>query len=380
MWCSLRLIIGGSCLAGLLNVAVLAQNPTLSLEATAVNRVPLEKPTTEITVGPSDILTLQIFARNWSPNGEALRAMQAVIDDRSYSSGESGKILPLDYETTTKQQMENKENAYVDVFAADYVFAGLKELAVVDTISWGYRYLNVVVDRDEAVVCPEPDTRYSCGILNVKVSEDASGTFLFGLDDRWENSILRDADNLPIGPMEYEAITIHVVKGASPLRIVSSTPPSGSVDARQAVTGGPRAGGWDKIELTFNNDAEGLTPEDFTIEDGTPNPPHVRKVTIDGRTATLLLDRGIRRRAWTNVTHNTSRTGIRIGSLPGDVNNDGAINVTDVVFLVRAGRPGSDALPAYQVDIDRDEQTDTHDVLRLIDLLNEPDVYRVRLR
>jgi len=380
MWCTLRQVVGGSCLTGLLAVTVAAQNPTLSLEATAVNWVPLEKPTTEITVGPSDILTLQIFARNWSPNGEALRAMQAVIDDRSYTSGESGKILPLDYELTTAQETENKNNAYVDTFAADYIFAGLKELAVVDTISWGYRYLNVVVDRDQSVVCPEPDTRYSCGILNVKVSEDASGTFLFGLDDRFENSILRDADNLPIGPMEYDAITIHVVKGASPLRIVSSTPPSGSVDARRAVGSGRATGGWDKIELTFNNAAEGLTPEDITIEDGTPNPPRITKVTIDGRTATLLLDRGIRRRAWTDITHHTSRTGIRIGSLPGDVNNDGAVSVTDVMFLVRAGRPGPDGLPPYQGDINRDGRADTHDVLRLIDLLNEPDAYRARLR
>jgi hypothetical protein len=380
MWCTLRHIAGGFCLAGLLAVTVAAQNPTLSLEVTAVNWVPLEKPTTEITVGPSDILTLKIFARNWSPNGEAVRAMQAVIDDRSYSSGESGKIEPHDYELTTKQQLENKNNAYVDVYAADYIFAGLKELAVVDTISWGYRYLNVVVDRDQSVVCPEPDTRYSCGTLNVKVSEDALGTFLFGLDDRFENSVLRDESNRLIGPMEYEAITIHVVKGASPLRIVSSTPPSGSVDARRAVAGGRAAGGWDKIELTFNSDAEGLTPEDVTIEDGTTDPPRITKVTIDGRTANLLLDRGIRCRVWTNITHNTSRTGIRIGCLPGDVNNDGAINVTDVVFLVRAGRPGSDALPSYQADIDRDGRTDTHDALRLIDLLNEPDVYRVRLR
>lgn len=390
-------------LAGLLATAAPGRNPTLWLEVTAVNAISLATPASEITAARGDVLTAKIFVRDWSADGERLRALQATMDPFGYTSGSSGTVQPVDFDATSARGDENKKNGFIDVSDPAYLLAGLERIAVVDTVSYGYRYLNVSISRDDAPVSPQDGTKYYCGTVNLAVSDDAFGHFVLGLDEDPAGSALRDVENRLIVPLDFERLTVHVVSGAAPLRIVSSDPPSGAIDARQprktcaGPTGPSLAGaarnslpqrGWETIDLTFNADTRGLTIEDFSISDGTSNPPRVTRLQPKGPVVTLALDCGVRSGEWTTITHMASGTGTRVGCLPGDVSNDGAVNANDMLLLMYSSAAGggrsampevADPLPAYRVDIDRDGAVGVTDVLRLIELLNHPDAYRAAL-
>ena len=137
--------------------------------------------------------------------------------------------------------------------------------------------------------------------------------------------------------------------------------------------------------MTFNTDTGELRIEDFSINDGTSNPPRVARLQPNGSVVTLALDCGVRSGEWTIITHVPSGTGTYVGCLPGDVSNDGAVNANDMLLLMYSSAAGggrsampevADPLPAYRVDIDRDGAVGVTDVLRLIELLNHPDAYR----
>lgn len=384
-------------LGGLSATAALGQNPTLSLEVTAVNSTPLPEPVTKIKAGPGDVLTVQLFVRDWSPDGETLRAVQASIDTHGYISGYSGNVKPVNYDAALAKVEENKENGFIDVSNPRYVFAELTHLAMVDTRSYGYRYLNLVLAHEDARPCAQDGVRYYYGTLKLRVSDDASGPFILGFDEDPAASVIRDPQNQTIIPLDFERLTIDVVGGAVPLRLISSDPPSGAIDARlskQMIAGptlqtvGKQAGktaphcGWKTVDLNFNGDAGGLTAEDLTVEEGGSAkgaPPLIRQVLPKGSVVTVVFDRGIRSRKWTTIKHTASGTGIRLASLPGDVNNDSAVNADDLLALIY--RPDSaDPLPSYRCDIDRDGSSGVSDALRIIDVLNHPTAYRAVLR
>lgn len=369
-----RMFTVGVCFGfGVFPAAGAAQQPTLSLEVTSVNGKPLKKSTGKITAGPGDVLGLKIFVRDWSPDGQKLRALQAQIESRGYTSGSSGSILPVDYQETTLSEFENKANAFIDTKDPQYVFKGVKEIPVVDTLSWGYRYLLIAINTDDAISCPQDGTRFSCGTLNVQVSDDASGVFLLGLDENPSASTIQDENDAGILPLHFEQLTVNVLEAAAVLRVLGSDPPAGAIDARQR-----KRGGWDRINLIFNADTAGVKAGDFTIEDGTRHAPKIRKLESSGTRLTLWLDRGIQPARWTGIDHAKSSTGTRIGSLPGDVNGDGFVDAVDV-FLLADQASGHVQLPAYQVDVDADGTFGVADALRVIHLLNELDAYRSTL-
>lgn len=374
MSCISRNFAAGLCVALLLTIEAVAQDPALSLEAVKVNGEDLAKTTSNITVGPGDSMELNIFVRDWSPNGEKLRALQVQIDDRGYTSGTTGSIHPVDYEKTTLSEFENKQNAFIDVEHPRYVFKGATSMPVMDTISWGYRYLNIVVDPDQAVPCSEKGARYYCGTLKVKVSDDASGTFILGLYEEPGASTLRDENNVEIMPLSFDKLVVNVTEKALVRRVVSSEPPAGAVDARDAANGG-----WDRIDLTFNIDATALKPDDFTLTDGSSDPPKVKAVEANGTRVTLRLERGLRPARWTDIMHKASSSGTRIGCLPGDASGDGVVNAEDVFLLARQQSAGELPLPLYRTDVDRNGTCDPADAIRLIELVNEPTAYRTRL-
>ena len=136
--------------------------------------------------------------------------------------------------------------------------------------------------------------------------------------------------------------------------------------------------GLDTIDLVFSGDTARLTTDEFTIEDGSTDPPRIKRMKSKGNVATLVLDRGIRSTVWTRISHPRSNTGIRIGYLPGDVNNDGALGVEDLLELTDRP-PDAEPLPLYRADIDRDGTRTVNDVLCLIELLAEPGAYRMKL-
>ncbi len=355
--------------------AASGQDPTLSLEVMTVNGTPLTKTTSKITVAPGDEMTLQIFIRDWAPSGEKLRAIQAQIDDRGYTSGLTGSIHPKDYEKTTLSEFANPNNGFIDRNDPRYVFKGVASIPVVDTLSFGYRFLNIVVTDSDAVVSKQDGARFACGTLNVKVSDDASGTFLMGLSNDPSASTVRDSNNSEILPLMFENLVVNVVKNALARRIMGSEPPTGSIDARRSADGR----GWNRIELTLSADASALSADMFSITDGTKNPPRIKSLETNGTRLILNLDRGIRASHWTSIAHNASASSTTIGCLPGDVNADGSVSFADIMLLASQGHDDS-TRPLYQTDVDHDGKRNIGDALRVIGLLNDSHAYRASLR
>ncbi|MGB2985451.1 MAG: hypothetical protein WBE26_06165, partial [Phycisphaerae bacterium] len=55
-------------------------------------------PTNNLSVNPGDIVMAEIFASDWSPEGQALKAWQATISFHTFLSGTRGMILPLGWD------------------------------------------------------------------------------------------------------------------------------------------------------------------------------------------------------------------------------------------------------------------------------------------
>jgi len=159
------------------------------------------------------------------------------------------------------------------------------------------------------------------------------------------------------------------------MAVVSSTPPSGAIDARQpSDLSGAVPFGWNVLEIRMNQDATALASADFVlteeggdgvapgIADFTVLPPDVVRITLDDR-----IEPGTR----LVVTHRASCTRTCVGYLPSDANQDGLATASDINALIDSINlvPGR-VLPDYATDIDRSGVTNAQDILRLIDLLN----------
>ncbi len=93
---------------------IVAGVPTLSLEAIAINGKSLgDRPKVQINASPGDIITAEVYIRDWSPDGEALAGYQAALLPVSFSSGTKGFIEPVLYEVTQKSGEENLENSFI---------------------------------------------------------------------------------------------------------------------------------------------------------------------------------------------------------------------------------------------------------------------------
>ncbi len=83
------------CLAGTLGTTALAQQPVYSMEAVAVNSIPCsDVPVTHVKARPGDVLTLEVFLRDWSPAGDRLNAYQMQLEPMDFRSGLAGSIKP----------------------------------------------------------------------------------------------------------------------------------------------------------------------------------------------------------------------------------------------------------------------------------------------
>ena len=159
--------------------------------------------------------------------------------------------------------------------------------------------------------------------------------------------------------------------------IVSSAPPNRAIDARQPfAVDGSDPDGWSSLDIAFEDDAIGMTPEDFTITtDPERDTPGIMNVTVNGHTVTLEFDAPIPVEAWTIVTHNDSNTKTRIGYLPGDVDGDGTSTAQDIDRLLDEISGVGDTHPIWCTDLNRSGNTTPQDVLRAIDLLNGAEAY-----
>ena len=189
---------------------LVAGAPTLSLEAIAINGKPLGgSPIAHVKASPGDIITAEIYLRDWSPNDEALSGYQASLLPVSFSSGKKGFIEPVNYDALQKNGQENTENSFVDDRHPRYVHSGLKTLSLPDTRSEGYRWMSVVL-QGKAPKCAQDGTRFYCATIRFEVSENANGTFSLELDPDPDYSGLRKADASPIDGVQFEALEVEI--------------------------------------------------------------------------------------------------------------------------------------------------------------------------
>lgn len=366
-------------LLGMFVVTASAQDPTFSFEASAINDIKLQGgPSGEIRATPGDTITVEIFLRDWSPEGVLLRAYQASIDKRGYTSGFQGTIQPVAYETTTLKSHDNKPNCFIDTTRSQYIFAGRQNFGITDTMSPDYRWMGALVDPDECVLSKQNGAKLYCGTVKLKVSEKANGPFTIRfLEEEWASS-LRDPKNMPIMGLSFSSLAIHV--GPPVLRVVGSELDAGSIDGRGlGVLGGNAQCGWSRFVLRCNSDSSGVKASDFVVKDGTDNPPRIKSLQAVGRVITVELDRPITPGKWTTITHKTSGTGVRFGSLPGDVTGDSVLGADDLAALIAAADGGS-SLPSHRTDLDCNGSQSPSDIVGLIELLAQPGAYRARIR
>ena len=349
-----------------------AQNPTFSLEAVAVNGVKLsDGPTAKVTVSPGATILYEVYVRDWSPAGEKNRAYQIQLDVDGYTSGLTGSIKPVDFTNTTEKQEENRANCFIDITHPNFVFKGKNNFVIADTRSFGYRWMGLLTHEGDAIVSAQNGEKFYCGTIRMKVSDDAQGTFRPRLLPGQGNTTLRDPMSLAILPVDIEDAIVEIVLGK--LAIVASDPPRGAIDGRTSWPG--RSGSWDHVTLTFSGDTGSLSSSDFTVTDGGPNPPRIVVVTSDGSVIRLKLNRGIAPGRWTTIVHRHSATQTRIGSLPGDANHDGKVNTTDLLDLLESSVAGIETSP-QPFDVTGDGRADLTDALQVLTVLTRPGAFR----
>ena len=162
------------------------------------------------------------------------------------------------------------------------------------------------------------------------------------------------------------------------LHIVSSDPGDGWIDARRPTDpDGTGVFGWSAVDITFDGDASGLTPADFTTSetcdagacDGVA--PSVTGVGGAGAALTVTLDRPIDPVAWTTIALGRRRRERRgaAGLLAGrrGCELDRQKNANDIIEVVDAVTGGGEL---YHCDIDRSGAITANDIVALVDLLN----------
>jgi len=358
-------------LSGLfMSAAAFSQVPTFSLEAVAVNGGPLTNPTANLQIGPGERVTAKVFLRDWSPNGEILRAYQAELNPDTFTSGSAGWVKPVGLDEKRTLAQENRAAAFIDDKDPQYVHAGLHIIPITDTLNApGYRWLTVLLRPDEGPVAKQDGKKFYLGTLELEASPDAAGEFKIAFVEDPHNTGLLDLANAAIIPVEWEPLVLNVRGDVVRLFIKSSEPPNKAIDARRIDLKDPRPqGAWDTIRLTFSADPKGVGTADFAVSDGSKQPPAVRNVSVDGMDVTVTLSSPVRPGAWSSIAYVPTGSRVTIGSLPGDVNNDSQVDLNDVTALVDLLNQRG-ATPLFQTDIDRDGRATSADLVALVDLV-----------
>ena len=164
--------------------------------------------------------------------------------------------------------------------------------------------------------------------------------------------------------------------GCANLHIIDSDPGDGWIDARVPINRDTLGVyGWSTVEVTFDGDASGLTPADFTVTEtcvvGECDElgPAVAGVGGAGSSITLTLSRPIDPVAWTTISlvGGDPTDVIRLGYLPADADGSLVANANDIVEVVDAVSGGGEL---YHYDTDRSSSITANDIVELVDLLN----------
>lgn len=222
-----------------------------------------------IQAAPGDTITTEIFASDWSLNGEKLIAWEADVDMLSASSA----ILPVgwdhpigishdcfsdDYCTTlcvgggrlegfncrddidcgdgtcsepspfpictgflgicVGPNHDPSLGAFVDTSRSDYVFFGSPQFGpAIDFSTLNYRFGSGVFDSENARVFT---SRSYLGTLVLRVLPDAAGRAVIPLGSR---SALVEPPNSPMEPLDTEGLTIEIVEPPPPPETIPTT-------------------------------------------------------------------------------------------------------------------------------------------------------------
>lgn len=323
---------------------------------------------TRMTVSPGDRLTTKVLLKNWSPDGELAKGIQAELDHLTFFNGDSGSIKPAAYAATTLQGLSNDKHAYIDLRNLSFLHAGEQAVPFCDsdTVQPGYRWISVLIFGKGPISKQRGERKY-IGTLDLEVSDDASGTFSVGFVVGGMNTAILVTPVLQVPNVQAEPLVLDVQPlGENRRWIRSSKPAFGSVDARSPK--GKAVQPWQTVDLTFNADAAPLSPGDFQIADGTKSPPRIVSLDKRGRTAKLTFDRPVSANAWTTITHMASGVATRIGRLNGDVNGDGYCESADAGnFVDRINRRGT--ITNHRGDMDGDGVANALDLVSLLHLL-----------
>jgi cysteine-rich repeat protein len=160
------------------------------------------------------------------------------------------------------------------------------------------------------------------------------------------------------------------------LGFVTTNPPAGAIDARQpSQLDGSDVAGWEGIDIIFDEDATGLSLQDFEVTLEPPGPNiGIDDVQAAGLNVHVAFTQPLPPGYWLRLTFLQTGQSVRIGFLPGDVNADRTSSPLDILALVDHLN-GVVTLPLHSTDADRSGLAQPQDILRLIDLLNGAGAY-----
>ncbi len=406
-------------------VSVLASgvvaDPTISLKAIKINGGSIA-PSGLIEVSPGDTIDTEFYASDWSPSGERLRAFQASIRRSSFSNGTRGTVLPLGWDRPAKSEddlccscdppdicpaeypvcdptgfcvgttFDPTTGMLLDQNHPDWVFTcGLSPCSAIPAVDYSgalMRFAGTLISPGDAALYVSPP-KY-CGTLNLQVSDDACGDFVFDILPP-TNSTLTDEFSQLILPLVTEGLVVRVTSlGADPGQcscgsIVESDPPNCTIDARQPTEpDGSNPQTWNSITLTFDCD-DTATITDVANFAVTQNPPFggnpgISGFVPSGNQLTINFDGSFNEQKWTCVQFDPAGGGDKVcfGVSPGDVDGSLLSELVDITAMVSClNAPGS--CTVYQCDSDRSSACASRDILREIDMLTGADTYPVYL-
>ncbi len=197
------------------NYASASPKPTYSLKVTEINgcAVPGD-PEGSVIAFPGDLLTVEHYVRDWSPNGERLTGTQTQLDETSFSSAPKGFVEPASYEENMKANLENKDNAFLDIRHPKYIHLDEAVVPITDYHSPGYRWLSIKVNRP-GPLSKQDGKEYYCGTVVFEVSSNARGVFRIDFDHDPQRTLMIEDIGAPISPIEFEPLTIDVRQPAN---------------------------------------------------------------------------------------------------------------------------------------------------------------------
>ncbi len=395
-------------IVGFLLVNTVVEASVLSLRAVKRNDIAIT-PTNNLAVLGGDLIEAEVILFAWADDfpppmpGQPLgvHLFGVTIDSAEYKSPDGGKLTPLGWRAPMNRipcpptcppafptcdpsppvgcrcttGHDPSLGGFISLTSPNFLFWGLNPIADVNTTTLNYVYFAVAPNS----AVPYAGVSKYLATLILEVSPDACGSFTVSFDP--DGTLIGDAANpVNISLPTLQPLTLVVSECAR--RLLSCSPTHCDIDART-----PRDKEdlvpltYNSIDMTFSSSTAEMTAEDFEVSllpviEGDIIPV-IQSVTQDAadpnRTSLDFLPR-IPVARWTCFRDIGSNKRCCVASLPGDVDDNRMTNSSDTYKLLDNLRGLS--LPPLELekcDIDRSQLCAPADLLKNVDLLNDPD-------